>query len=79
MSTSSDEGGHGISDEQLPEDLQQGEDNPLAAGLEDAETAGDLGPGELLDEGKQPDQWDEERADQRAGGDDGGDDGDDES
>jgi len=37
----------GITDEQLPEDLQPGEDNPLAEGLDDGETAGDL-----LKEGK---------------------------
>lgn len=52
--------GRGISDEDLPEDLQPGEDNPLAEPLGDAETAGDLEPGGLLDEGKKPDQWDEE-------------------
>jgi hypothetical protein len=50
----------GISDEKLPDDLQPGEDNPLAEGLDDQETAGDLEPGELLEEGKTPDQWDEE-------------------
>ena len=33
---------------------------PLAEGLDDDETAGDLEPGELLDEGKKPDQWDDE-------------------
>jgi len=37
----------GISDEQLPEDLQPSEDNPLAEGLEPGEGAGDL-----LEEGK---------------------------
>lgn len=52
--------GHGIEDEQLPDDLRPSEDNPLAEGLEDTETAGDLNPGELLEEGKKPDQWDEE-------------------
>lgn len=52
----------GISDDQLPEDLQPGEDNPLAEGLDDNETAGDLEPGELLEEGKKPDQWDEEHS-----------------
>jgi len=51
--------GHGIDDDQLPEDVTPGEDNPLAEGLEPGETAGDLGPGELLEEGKKPDQWDE--------------------
>jgi len=61
MSNSSDEHtGHGIDDDQLPEDLRPSEDNPLAEGLDDLETAGDLGPGGLLEEGKTPDQWDDE-------------------
>ena len=47
MSNSEHEPDHGIDDEQLPEDLQPSEDNPLAEGLEDRETAG-----ELLEEGK---------------------------
>ncbi len=37
----------GIADEQLPDDLVASEDNPLAEGLEDGESAGDL-----LEEGK---------------------------
>lgn len=37
----------GISDEQLPDDLRPGDDNPLAEGLEPGEDAGDL-----LSEGK---------------------------
>jgi hypothetical protein len=41
----------GIDDEQLPEDLQPGEDNPLAEGLDDGETVDDL-----LDGGKRADQ-----------------------
>jgi hypothetical protein len=58
MSSNSDESTtRGISDE----DLQPSEDNPLAEGLGDTETAGDLEPGELLDEGKKPDQWDDEQ------------------
>jgi hypothetical protein len=62
MTNSSDEdqGGHGIADEDLPEDVRPGDDNPLAEGLDDAETAGDLEPGELLEEGKKPDDWDDE-------------------
>jgi len=61
MSNSSDEHtGHGIDDDQLPEDLRPSEDNPLAEGLDDLETAGDLEPGGLLEEGKTPDQWDDE-------------------
>jgi hypothetical protein len=73
MSNSSDEqGGHGIDDDQLPEDLRPGADNPLADGLEDAETAGDLKPGELLEEGKSADQDsgdddDEDEAEDEAG------------
>ena len=46
----------GIDDDQLPEDLQPGEDNPLAEGLEDRETVDDL-----MDGGKQADESDEER------------------
>jgi hypothetical protein len=66
MTNSSDEqddeqGGSGIGDEDLPEDLRPGDDNPLAEGLDGAETAGDLEPGELLEEGKKPDQWDDEQ------------------
>jgi hypothetical protein len=45
----------GIDDEQLPEDLQPGEDNPLAEGLDDGETVDDL-----LDGGKTAEQSSEE-------------------
>ncbi len=45
MSNSEEE--TGISDEQLPDDLVPSEDNPLAEGLDDGESAGDL-----LEEGK---------------------------
>jgi hypothetical protein len=41
----------GIDDEQLPEDLQPGDDNPLAGGLDDGETVDGL-----LDGGKRADQ-----------------------
>jgi hypothetical protein len=59
MTNSSDEHeGLGIRDDQLPEDLQPGDDNPLAEGLDAGETAGDIGPGELLKEGKAPDEQD---------------------
>ena len=51
---------HGIDDEQLPEDVSPGEDNPLAEGLGDAETAGDLAPGELLEEGKKADEMEQD-------------------
>ncbi len=61
MTNSSDEHeGHGIDDDQLPDDLRPDEDNPLAEGLDDAETAGDLAPGELLEEGKTPDGQDDD-------------------
>jgi len=50
--------GHGIEDAQLPDDVRPGEENPLAEGLEAGETAGDDAPGELLEEGKSPDQDD---------------------
>lgn len=49
MSNSEEE--TGISDEQLPDDLQPGEDNPLADGLDAGESAGDL-----LEEGKDAEQ-----------------------
>jgi hypothetical protein len=45
----------GISDDQLPEDLVPGEDNPLAEGLEDGETAGDL-----YEDGKQAERSQDE-------------------
>jgi hypothetical protein len=72
MSETSDETSD---DELLPEDLKPGEDNPLAEGLGEGETAGDLGPGELLDEGKEPDQRDGDDAEREADGCDGGDGG----
>ena len=40
--------------------VEEPAENPLAGGLDDAETAGGLEPGELLDEGKTADQWDDE-------------------
>ena len=47
MSNSEEETEKGITDEQLPDDLVPSEDNPLAEGLDDGESAGDL-----LEEGK---------------------------
>lgn len=44
----------GVSDDQLPEDLQPGPDNPLAEGLDDGETVDDL-----LEGGKDAEQLDE--------------------
>jgi hypothetical protein len=52
MSNSEEE--TGIPDEQLPDDLVPSEDNPLAEGLEDGESAGDL-----LEEGKSADETDD--------------------
>ena len=49
MTSASDEPERGITDEQLPEDLRPGEDNPLAEGLPPGETA-DLEGGKLADE-----------------------------
>lgn len=64
MTNSSDKHqGHGIEDDQLPEDLRPNEDNPLAEGLDAGETAGDIGPGELLEEGKAPDGRDDDSED----------------
>ena len=46
----------GIDDEQLPDDLQPGEDNPLAEPLDD-----DVDPDDLdMDGGKPAEQWDDE-------------------
>ncbi|MCW2850416.1 MAG: hypothetical protein JWM84_80 [Nocardioides sp.] len=50
-----DENAVGVSDDKLPEDLQPGEDNPLAEGLEDNETVDDL-----LDGGKDAEQLGED-------------------
>ena len=52
MSNSEEE--TGIPDEQLPDDLVPSEDNPLAEGLDDGESAGDL-----LEEGKDADETDD--------------------
>lgn len=48
-----DIGPEGISDEQLPTDLRP-DDNPLAEGLPDNETVGDL-----LEDGKRPEESEE--------------------
>jgi hypothetical protein len=47
----------GISDDQLPEDLQPGEDNPLAEPLDDEVDPGDLD----MDGGKGAEEWDDEQ------------------
>jgi hypothetical protein len=56
MSNSEDESSDdvGIDDEQLPEDLQPTDDNPLAKGLDDGETVDDL-----LDGGKTAEESDD--------------------
>jgi hypothetical protein len=58
MSNSEEETETGITDEQLPDDLVPSEDNPLAEGLPDGESAGDLleeGKGSESEEGDQDD------------------------
>jgi len=54
----------GISDEQLPDDLRPSEDNPLAEGLDDGESAGDLLDEGKGDEGDQGDQGGEPDTDE---------------
>ena len=54
MTESHDEPTDGIGDEQLPDDLVPGDDNPLAEPLSDGESAGDL-----LHEGKPADETDD--------------------
>lgn len=58
MSESHDDPQVGIDDDQLPEDLQPGEDNPLAEGLDDGETVDDL-----LSGGKDAEQLDADSPD----------------
>ena len=51
-----DESAVGIADDQLPDDLVPGDDNPLADGLDPEETGDDLlDGGKLADEMDQPD------------------------
>lgn len=49
MTNASDEPETGISDEQLPEDLQPTEDNPLAQPLPDDEESPDLSEGKHIE------------------------------
>ena len=49
----------GISDDQLPDDLQPDEDNPLAEGLDDGETVDGLMDGGKGAETYEPDKSDE--------------------
>jgi len=58
MSNSETEPDTGIDDEQLPDDLQPSEDNPLADGLEEDERVDDLlaeGKGDDSDESDESD------------------------
>jgi hypothetical protein len=50
------EDGAGITDDQLPEDLQPSEDNPLAQPLDDEEALDDLD----VRGGRPAEQWDDE-------------------
>lgn len=50
MSNTPEEPQSGIGDDQLPDDLLPGEDNPLAEGLEPGETVDDLMEGKQADE-----------------------------
>ena len=65
--TEGTDGGPGISDDQLPEDLVPSEDNPLAEGLEDRETVEGL-----LDGGKSADESESDDSAGDGGGSDGG-------
>ena len=63
MSTHEDETGTGISDEDLPEDLQPGEENPLAEPL-----AEDVSPDDLdVLGGRLPEQSDDDSDDDSEG------------
>ncbi|HET9423048.1 MAG TPA: hypothetical protein VFO49_18040 [Nocardioides sp.] len=64
MSNSEEETETGIADEQLPDDLVPSEDNPLAEGLEDGESAGDLLEEGKHAEGDERDQDDTEDSDE---------------
>ena len=58
----------GISDEELPDDLQPGEDNPLAEGLDDGETAGDLlAEGKTAEQGEPDDESDDSDSESGSG------------
>lgn len=59
MSESEKEREPGIGDEQLPDDLQPTEDNPLAEGLEEGERVDDL-----LEEGKGAEIAEDDKADE---------------
>ena len=53
------DGGQGITDDQLPEDLRPSEDNPLAEPLSEDDAPDDLADLEM-DGGKPAEQWDDE-------------------
>jgi len=62
--SNSEEESTGISDEQLPDDLVPSDDNPLAEGLHDGESAGDL-----LEEGKDAEEAEGDEGDAGDAGD----------
>ena len=57
MTNSENETTEGITDDQLPEDLQPSEDNPLAESLDDEVDPADLD----MEGGKGAEQWDDEQ------------------
>jgi hypothetical protein len=67
MSNSEEETGPNrgdIDDEQLPQDLQPGEDNPLAEGLDEGETVDDLlESGKHAEQDERPEGQDEKQDD----------------
>lgn len=52
--------GEGISDDQLPEDLQPSEDNPLAEPLSEDDAPDDIDDLDMQG-GKEPVEWDDEQ------------------
>ncbi|WP_121256414.1 hypothetical protein [Nocardioides ferulae] len=67
MTNSNEEPERAISDEQLPEDLRPGDDNPLAEGLPPGETA-DLDGGKIADEMEAERSSDDEPEDEQGDG-----------
>ena len=69
--TSNEQSGdtEGISDEQLPEDLQPSEDNPLAEPLTDEEAPDDMDDLDMMGGGSSEESEDSEGSDGSAAGD----------
>lgn len=63
MTNSSEEPEVGISDEQLPDDLQPTEENPLAQPLPDDVDVDDLPEGKIAEEMEEPPDEGEDEAD----------------